>query len=119
MLYLVGIADDLVGVRYMAKFIVQILCGVFLIAGGIWLDNLHGVFGIYELSPYIGYPLTVLVVVFVINAINLIDGIRRPCVRSEQCGDAYIRSVVFRHQTLYLFISGVFGAWRVGAVLLL
>lgn len=75
MLYLVGIADDLVGVRYMAKFIVQILCGVFLIAGGIWLDNLHGVFGIYELSPYIGYPLTVLVVVFVINAINLIDGI--------------------------------------------
>ena len=75
MLYLVGIADDLVGIRYMAKFIVQILCGVFMIAGGIWLENLHGVFGIYELAPYVGYPLTVLVVVFVINAINLIDGI--------------------------------------------
>lgn len=74
-LYLVGIADDLIGVRYRTKFIFQILCGIILIAGGVWIDNLHGILGIYQLPEAIAYPLTVLVFVFIINSINLIDGI--------------------------------------------
>lgn len=75
MLYLTGMADDLIGVRYRAKFIIQILCGVMLISGGIWLDDLHGVFGVHAVPEWIGWPLTVLITVFIINAINLIDGI--------------------------------------------
>lgn len=75
MLYLTGMCDDLVGVRYRAKFIIQIFCAILLIGGGLWIHNLHGVLGLYEISPLIGLPLTVLVVVYVINAINLIDGI--------------------------------------------
>ena len=47
MLYLVGMADDLTGVRYRAKFFVQILCGVMLIAGGVYIDNLHGILGVH------------------------------------------------------------------------
>lgn len=39
-LYLVGMADDLIGIRYRAKFVIQILCGMMLIAGGIYIDNL-------------------------------------------------------------------------------
>ncbi len=74
-LYLVGMADDLIGIRYRAKFVIQILCGVMLIAGGVWIQNLHGVLGIYTLPVWLAYPFTVLIVVFVINAINLIDGI--------------------------------------------
>lgn len=74
-LYLVGIADDLIGVKYRAKFFVQVLCGVMLIAGGVYLDDLNGVLGIHELPAWIGYLLTVLATVFIINAINLIDGI--------------------------------------------
>lgn len=74
-LYLVGIADDLIGVKYRAKFVAQVLCGVMLIAGGIYLDDLNGVLGIHELPTWIGYLLTILATVFIINAINLIDGI--------------------------------------------
>lgn len=74
-LYLVGIADDLIGVKYRAKFFVQVLCGVMLIAGGVYLDDLNGVLGVHELPAWIGYLLTVLATVFIINAINLIDGI--------------------------------------------
>lgn len=74
-LYLVGIADDLIGVRYVAKFAAQLLCAVFLITGGIWLNDFHGALGIYFIPKYIGYPFTVLLIVFIINAINLIDGI--------------------------------------------
>jgi UDP-N-acetylmuramyl pentapeptide phosphotransferase/UDP-N-acetylglucosamine-1-phosphate transferase len=74
-LYLVGLADDLIGVRYRAKFIAQISCALMLIAGGLWINNFHGVLGIYSIPWWIGIPLTVLVIVFVTNAINLIDGI--------------------------------------------
>ena len=39
MLYLVGIADDLIGVRYRAKFFIQIVCGIMLVAGGVELSD--------------------------------------------------------------------------------
>ena len=75
LLYLVGIADDLVRVNFYAKFVVQIIAACLLVASGLWISNLHGLFGINELPRYIGYPLTVVFVVFVVNSINLIDGI--------------------------------------------
>lgn len=36
---------------------------------------MYGLFGIHELSVYVGIPFTILTVVFITNAINLIDGI--------------------------------------------
>lgn len=75
LLFLVGIADDLIGVMYRAKFIVQIVSATLLILGGVWIDNLHGFCGIYEWPDACGCILTVLVAVFFVNAINLIDGI--------------------------------------------
>lgn len=74
-LYLTGIADDLIGIRYRAKFVIQILCGVMLIIGGIYINDLYGILGIHAIPLWLGYPLTILIVVFIINAINLIDGI--------------------------------------------
>ena len=39
---------------------------------GLWINDLYGLFGIHELSAYVGIPFTVLTVVFITNAINLI-----------------------------------------------
>lgn len=50
-LYLVGMADDLVGLKYRAKFVAQLLSAVLLLLGGIELDNLHGFLGLTELPP--------------------------------------------------------------------
>lgn len=75
LLYLVGVADDLIGVRYRAKFVIQILCGLLLVGSGVALGELGGMFGISHLPPAASLPLTVLIVIFVVNAINLIDGI--------------------------------------------
>lgn len=75
LLYMAGIADDLIGIRYRAKFVIQFLCGIMLVAGGLYIDNLHGIFGVYELPLCLAHSLTVLLVVFIINAVNLIDGI--------------------------------------------
>lgn len=76
LLYLVGIADDLIGVKYSAKFVVQIGCGLLFLFGGLYIADLHGLFFINDRLPWlIFWPLTVLLVVFIINALNLIDGI--------------------------------------------
>ena len=75
LLYIVGVADDLIGVRYFKKFIVQLFAALMLPLSELYINNLYGLFGIYDLSPFLGIPLTLLLVVFITNAINLIDGI--------------------------------------------
>ncbi len=76
LLYLVGIADDLIGVKYSAKFVVQIGCGLLFLFGGLYISDLHGLFFINDRLPwFLFWPLTIILVVFIINALNLIDGI--------------------------------------------
>lgn len=75
LLYLVGIGDDLLGVRYRNKLVVQLFSASFFPFVGLYINNLYGLLGIYQLTPIIGIPLTVLLVVFITNSINLIDGI--------------------------------------------
>lgn len=75
MLYLVGEADDLVGVGYKVKFLIQIIASALMVMTGTWLHSLAGLFGIYAIPSWIGIPLTLVVVVYITNAINLIDGI--------------------------------------------
>lgn len=105
-LYLVGMADDLIGIRYRAKFVVQIACGLMVIAGGLWLDNLHGLFLIYNIPAWVGWPVTVLAVVFIINAINLIDGIDG--LASGLCGVAmlfYGMIFLMAHEYIYAMLA--------------
>lgn len=75
LLYLIGVADDLVGVGYRYKFIVQILSASFLPLSGLWINDLGGLLGFHAIPAVIGMPLTVFLVVYITNAINLIDGI--------------------------------------------
>jgi UDP-N-acetylmuramyl pentapeptide phosphotransferase/UDP-N-acetylglucosamine-1-phosphate transferase len=42
---------------------------------GLYINNLYGLWGIYDIPLWLGAPLTVFVIVFINNAINLIDGI--------------------------------------------
>lgn len=74
-LYLVGIADDLVGVNFKAKFASQIVAGALLTATGLWLKQDMGLFGIYHIPMFIGIPISIFLVVYITNAINLIDGV--------------------------------------------
>ena len=75
LLYLTGIADDLVGVRYRQKFVIQIICACLFPAVGLWINDFYGLFGIDLLPAWFGIPFTILTIVFITNAINLIDGI--------------------------------------------
>ena len=75
LLYLVGVADDLVGVGYRYKFVIQILAALLFPLSGLWINDLGGLLGLHEIPAYIGMPLTVFLTVYITNAINLIDGI--------------------------------------------
>jgi len=75
LLYIIGIGDDLVGIRYRNKFKIQILASALFPITGLYINNFYGLLGIHHLTPFIGIPLTMLLVVFITNAINLIDGI--------------------------------------------
>lgn len=93
-LFVVGLCDDLIGVKYRAKFVAQIICALLLIVGGICLCNFGGFFGIVDVPYYVGIPLTILLVVFIVNAINLIDGLDG--LASGLCGIAMLYyTVVF------------------------
>lgn len=71
----VGIYDDIYSVDFKLKFVFQIIAAKLIIDNGLILDNLHGVFGIYELNRIIAQLITLLLIVSIINAINFIDGI--------------------------------------------
>lgn len=75
LLYLTGMADDLVGVRYKAKFIMQTISAGLVIIGGVLLNDFHGFIGIGPVPMIVAVLITILLMVFIINAINLIDGI--------------------------------------------
>ena len=75
LLYLIGVCDDLIGVSYQRKFLIQILSAAFIPLAGLSIHHFHGLFGIGAISPWLGVPLTILLTVFITNAINLIDGI--------------------------------------------
>lgn len=62
-LYGVGIYDDLHGVSYKVKFLIQIISASLLCISGLWITDLYSI------------PLTVLFIVYLTNAMNLIDGI--------------------------------------------
>jgi len=78
-LFLVGLADDLVSVNHRWKFYAQIFVASFLPLSGLWINDLYGILFITYLPMWAGVPLTIFAVVLIINAVNLIDGIDGLC----------------------------------------
>jgi len=72
---LVGFFDDLFDVYYIEKFALQLFAGVILIQSDLYINNFHGIFGIYEISELTSYIVSLFVFLVVTNSLNLIDGI--------------------------------------------
>lgn len=79
LIFLIGLADDLIGVDYKKKFILQFVCALFIICSGLYLDSLYGLFGLHTIPAPIGIFLTVLIILAIINSFNLIDGVDGLC----------------------------------------
>jgi len=75
LVFLLGVYDDIHGVGPYFKFSVQGIAGAMLFAGGLRIVNIPVLFGDHRLPWFIGLPFTVLWVLAITNAFNLIDGL--------------------------------------------
>ena len=75
LLSLVGLKDDLIGENYRFKFYVQLFAAILLIASGAMLTYWGGILGISFVPTIVAALFTIFLVVFITNAVNLIDGI--------------------------------------------
>lgn len=74
-LFALGIMDDLKDLSARYKFIVQISLALLIAIAGIRITSFEGLFGVYELPITAQYTFTILAIVGITNAFNLIDGI--------------------------------------------
>ncbi len=75
-LFIIGLKDDLVVLSPKTKFIAQLIAISFLLYNSSFhIQSFHGFLGIYEVSTWITIPLSAFVMLSIINAYNLIDGI--------------------------------------------
>ncbi|MBR1490507.1 MAG: undecaprenyl/decaprenyl-phosphate alpha-N-acetylglucosaminyl 1-phosphate transferase [Bacteroidales bacterium] len=75
LMYIVGVADDLVEVDYRFKLVFQFISSCVVVLSGLWIKDYCGLFGIHELRGIIGMPVSVILIIYIINSINMIDGI--------------------------------------------
>lgn len=75
-LFIFGLKDDLVVLSPLAKLIAQVVAVAFVLSNSeILITNLNGFLGIYEIPIYLSYIITGFIMITIINAYNLIDGI--------------------------------------------
>lgn len=75
LIFLLGLYDDLHPVGPYFKFLVQVLAGGILFTGGLRILDLPVLFSGHHLPWFVGLPLTILWVLAITNAFNLIDGL--------------------------------------------
>lgn len=73
-IYLLGAKDDLVGVSFKKKFLIQFVASFCIVGSGVYINNLYGLLGIHEIPDILGIILSIGLIMFTTNAINLIDG---------------------------------------------
>lgn len=75
-MFLIGAKDDIVPVSPKTKFIAQILAAAILVMmADVKITSFYGLVGIHDLPNWFSIPFSIVVIVFIINAFNLIDGI--------------------------------------------
>src|SRR3954468_5586631 len=75
LIFVLGVYDDIRSVGPYFKFAVQAVAATMLFAGGLRILDLPVLFGNHHFSWFVGLPLTILWVVAITNAFNLIDGL--------------------------------------------
>jgi UDP-GlcNAc:undecaprenyl-phosphate/decaprenyl-phosphate GlcNAc-1-phosphate transferase len=75
LVFLLGVYDDLYSVGPYVKFAVQAVAATMLFMGGLRILNIPVLFGEHQLPWFVGLPFTILWVLAITNAFNLIDGL--------------------------------------------
>lgn len=75
-MFIVGLRDDIVNMSAFHKLIGQLAAALLVVVyGGVQLTSMYGVFGVHEITPWLGIPLSLFTIIVLTNAFNLIDGV--------------------------------------------
>jgi UDP-GlcNAc:undecaprenyl-phosphate/decaprenyl-phosphate GlcNAc-1-phosphate transferase len=75
-LFVLGLIDDLVGINPTKKILAQLLVALLLtVLAGFRFTSFYGVLGVYEIPYAVSIAVSVLFILLLMNAFNLIDGI--------------------------------------------
>src|ERR1035437_11036272 len=75
-MFFIGLKDDLMEISALHKLFAQLATATMLIVlGNFRFTNLQGIFGLYEISYPVSFVITLFIMIAIINAFNLIDGI--------------------------------------------
>ncbi|MBA2329492.1 MAG: undecaprenyl/decaprenyl-phosphate alpha-N-acetylglucosaminyl 1-phosphate transferase [Flavisolibacter sp.] len=74
-LFALGILDDMHNISVRNKFVIQLAAASLIAFSGVRIESFNGLFGIGELPISAQYTFTVIAIVGITNAFNLIDGI--------------------------------------------
>jgi UDP-N-acetylmuramyl pentapeptide phosphotransferase/UDP-N-acetylglucosamine-1-phosphate transferase len=76
MLFFIGLKDDILIIAPMKKLLIQVLAaGVLVFMGNVQISSLSNLFYLNQISIWMSAPISFMLLLFLINAINLIDGI--------------------------------------------
>jgi UDP-N-acetylmuramyl pentapeptide phosphotransferase/UDP-N-acetylglucosamine-1-phosphate transferase len=73
---LLGVWDDMKNLSAIFRLFVQFsIVGAYMVLTDHYIHDFYGLFGVHQISPWVGIPLSLIGGVGTINAINMIDGI--------------------------------------------
>ena len=113
LLFITGLVDDLVGIYYKWKFAAQFIAALLIPISGLWISNLDGLLWITVIPGWLGILLTTVVIVLIINAFNLIDGIDGLCSGLTILACTVLGTLFFRHES---WLPVIFAFTTVGAL---
>jgi len=113
LLFITGLVDDLVGIYYKWKFAAQFVAALLLPISGLWITHLDGLLGITVLPDWLGILMTIFVIVLIINAFNLIDGLDGLCSGLTLLACTVLGTLFFRHES---WLPVIFAFITVGAL---
>lgn len=73
LMYIVGLKNDIHGTSSFVKFIALLAASTMFPITHLWITNLQGIMGVYEIPMGVGIPLSILLVIFITEVVSLLD----------------------------------------------
>jgi UDP-GlcNAc:undecaprenyl-phosphate/decaprenyl-phosphate GlcNAc-1-phosphate transferase len=75
-IFLIGAKDDIESISPYKKLYGELIAAAILVfKSNVKITSLYGIFGITEINDWVAIPLSIFIIIVIINAFNLIDGI--------------------------------------------
>ncbi|HEY9079097.1 glycosyltransferase family 4 protein [Magnetovibrio sp.] len=107
----VSIVDDLSGLSFRAKLLLQIACAIAVMALGVVVDQISlPVVGVWHLG-WLAYPLTLVWIVGLTNAFNFMDGIDGISGGTAVVAAGFFAAITFSQGSTFIYLVSVIIVW--------